>query len=317
MLEQYRYWILENSNINTNIENLIDLYPCVRDSFWLSSNEDPDKLREEILADERINKWSFNYTYSENPPITFSQYIEISDIEDILYYEDVYVDYGDYTYPGYTYGWQFAGTNVYHDGFQVRYTVRNHVRIGKGDARAMMPRTEDMLAEINAITQEAFDYIGKIKISDDFKMIATTPIETVQLVQKTADGSISADCSSGKCECSKGFIDNGNGCTEMTQQQAATTQAPTTRAPTTPAQTRDWIPSLVDKIREIFEADRPGKPRTHLLKKWEKLSDKFNGRYESMANSGCQFPNTYDDDSMRTVLDFETIDACRVRSKLL
>ena len=74
---------------------------------------------------------------------------------------------------------------------------------------------------------------------------------------------------------------------------------------------------MVDKIREIFEADRPDKARTHLLKKWGKLSDKFNGRYESMTNSGCQFPNTYDDDSMRTVLDFETIDACRVSSKLL
>ena len=31
--------------------------------------------------------------------------------------------------------------------------------------------------------------------------------------------SVAADCSSGSCKCSTGFIDNGNGCEEMTDEQ--------------------------------------------------------------------------------------------------
>ena len=269
------------------------------DKIAFVEGRDPDELIEEYVAQKialnsnfteetgGLNQWNFKI-YSENPPITISTYLEM-EVFDAFYCWDVCI----------------------------RFTIQTHVRVGKGDARARMPRSEDMLAEINAISQEAFDYIGEIEFPDDVTIIATTPIETVQLVQKTADGSIAADCTTGSCQCSKGFIDNGNGCTEMTPQQAATTQAPTTQAPTTPTQTRDWIPSLVGKIQEIFEADRPGKARPHLLKKWEKLRDKFNGRYESMANSGCDFADTYQDNSMRIVLDFETIDACRVSVRVL
>ena len=297
------------------------------DWFYLGLKEehgidDPDELRKEIIANfteetGEINQWVFK-THSENPPITQSQFIEMR-IENIWVYDDDYDENYDL----------ISSVIVGQEGFRVRATVKTHVRTGhptaihgrkrraEEDSRAMMPKTEDMLAVINAITQEAFDYIEKIKFSDHVKLIAKTPIETVQLVQKTADGSIAADCSSGSCQCSKGFIDNGNGCTEMTPQQAATTPAPTTQAPTTPTQTRDWIQSLVDKIQEIFEADRPDKARPHLLKKWEKLSDKFIARYELMEKSGCDFADTYDDDSMRTVLDFDTIDACRVSEMII
>ena len=259
-----------------------------------------------------INGWTFK-TISQNPPITASQYFSLT-IEH--WWTRGYDDFTNVSRPQTI-------------GFIVRFFVQTHVRIGQTfpndrkrradeeeNPEAMMPRTEDILAQINAINQEAFDNIEQIQFPDDVEVIAKGPIETVQLVQKTAGGSIAADCLSGSCQCSKGFIDNGNGCIEMTPKQAATTQAPTTQAPTTPTQSRDWIPSLVDKIQEIFEADRPGKARPHLLKKWEKLRDKFNGRYKSMANNGCEFPDIYDDDSMRTVLDFDSIDACRVSGRI-
>ena len=204
--------------------------------------------------------------------------------------------------------------------------------------RSMMPRTDDILAELKAIEDKALNFVldGGVVFPDDIGIIETGPVETVRMVQKSADGSIAADCSTGSCQCSTGFIDNGDGCEEMTPEQSATTtQATTTKATTTKATTaeptttkapavpefqaigldpvRDWIPSLIDrKVRSVFQDNRPGKPRTHLLKKWKKLSDSFVNRYKSLVNNGCDFPDTYEDNS----IDFDTINACQVSSTI-
>merc|ERR1712131_411018 len=69
----------------------------------------------------------------------------------------------------------------------------------------------------------------------------------------------------------------------------------------------DWIPSLVDKIQAVFEQNRPGKSREHLLTKWERLGSKFVGRFGEVTDNGCDFMNTYTDNSV----DFDSVDTCR------
>ena len=70
----------------------------------------------------------------------------------------------------------------------------------------------------------------------------------------------------------------------------------------------DFIRSLTEKMRSIFEENRVGRGRKLLFNKWIRQSDKFIRRFESLAADGCIFDDTYDDLSV----DFESIDACRV-----
>ena len=65
-----------------------------------------------------------------------------------------------------------------------------------------------------------------MELPEDVEVAVTGPVETVQFVQTAADGFVSANCISGSCTCSAGFIVNGNGCKQMTVEQAATTEAP-------------------------------------------------------------------------------------------
>ena len=186
--------------------------------------------------------------------------------------------------------------------------------------RFIMPRTEDILSEIEAIEQEATSFIldGGLELPDDVEVAATGPVELVEFVQTAADGSVAADCSSGTCECSDGYVDNGNGCEEIAAEQPTTTQAPapttqstTTRAPTTtkpPA--LNWIPKLNDKMESIFKYSF-SRSRPKLLAKWQKLSDKFTSRHNEVASSGCYFADTYEDDSV----DFNSVNTCRVSFK--
>ena len=183
--------------------------------------------------------------------------------------------------------------------------------------RFIMPRTEDILAEIEAIEQQVTSFIldGGMEMPDNVGVAATGPIETVEFVQSAADGSVSADCSSGSCECSSGFIDNGNGCEAMTVEQAATTQAPTTQTPaattneSTAVEVAEFLALLVNKLESVFEYNRPEKPRTHLMNKWQAIKTKFTNRYTEMTDDkGCNFSISYNDDSV----DFNSINTCRV-----
>ena len=175
--------------------------------------------------------------------------------------------------------------------------------------RQIMPRTENIIAQIEAIEQQATSFIldGGMQIPDEVEVAATGPIETVEFVQTAADGSVAADCASGSCQCSTGFIDNGNGCEKMTEEQAATTSAPTTtKAPTD--QPTEYITSLLEKLESVFEANRPRRPRTHLMKKWGKLERKSISQYNKMKANGCEFPDSFESED----IDFDTVDACNV-----
>ena len=76
-------------------------------------------------------------------------------------------------------------------------------------------------------------------------------------------------------------------------------------------QPADFIRSLTDKMRSVFEETRVGRGRKLLLNKWIRQSDKFIRRFEFLAADGCIFDDTYDDLSV----DFESIDACRVSTR--
>ena len=195
----------------------------------------------------------------------------------------------------------------------IKFSIETHVRF-EVTPSGRKRRSADILDEIDEIEENATSFIldGEMKMPDDVEVVKTFPIETVEFYQKTADGSIAADCSSGSCQCTIGFIDNGNGCEVMTEEQAATTQAPITAQPAQPI--TEYIQSLVDKMQSVFEDNRPGKPRTKLLKKWQKLSKKFSDRYRKIVNGkGCNFADTYTNDS----LDFDSVKTCRVCSDFL
>ena len=59
----------------------------------------------------------------------------------------------------------------------------------------------------------------------DTNVAETGPVETTEVIQTTADGSVTSNCSTGSCECTDGLIDNGNGCEPMTVEQVAEQEA--------------------------------------------------------------------------------------------
>ena len=223
--------------------------------------------------------------------------------------------------------------------------------------RQIMPRTEDILAEITAIEQQATSFIldGNMELPANIEVAATGPIEVVSFIQTAADGTVAADCSTGTCECSAGYIDNGSGCEQMTEEQVATTLAPATLVPTTMAPTTlapttlapttlapttmapttlasttlapttttspitavqtttitsvdQYITSLLGKLESVFEVNRPGKPRTHLMTKWKKLESKSVHRHNQMKSNGCEFADSFEFD----YIDFDTVNVCLV-----
>ena len=278
--------------------------------------------------DNPLNQWSFT-TRSENPIITASQYIKL-DIEDYVdgrNRDSLYLRFKIDTHVRIGHSWS-VGTPMLANGRKRRdesemipveeITLANDKKMHDEAVektketerlRTIMPRTDEILAEIEAIEEQATSFIldGGMELPSTIEVQATGPIETVEFVQKASDGSIAADCATGSCQCSKGFIDNGNGCEQMTEEQAATTQAPTTTQASTDA-VEDFLQSLVDKIQSVFEDNRPDRPRTHLLAKWEKLRMKTNARYTRMQGNGCEFTNTWSDNN----IDFDNVNTCVV-----
>ena len=256
--------------------------------FW--APDEADDITDSIVAantgnvDTPLRQWKFEGR-TANPLIRTSQYVSIS-MPDMVGNDARYRP--------------------------VRFSIETHVRIAEdasqifnpsGKRRRSSTDLDEILTEIEAVEQQATDFIlnGDMALPDNFEVAATGPIETVEFVQTSNDGSVAADCSSGTCQCSPGFIDNGNGCEEMTEEQAATTSVQSGSA-------GDWPLILVDKLTAVFADNRPDKPRTELLKKWQKLSRKFVKRYETVAANDCQFTENYEDDSV----DFDSINTCRV-----
>ena len=197
----------------------------------------------------------------------------------------------------------------------VEFTIETHVRVwleSRGrktkKQRKIMPRTDEILAEIKAIEGNATSFIldGDLELPENTEVAATGPIETVEFVQIAADGSIAADCSSGTCECSDDFIDKGNGCEEIVEEQATTLAPTTTKVPVfSPIES---INSLLGKLESVFEENRPGKPRTHLMTKWKKLESKSIQRHNQMKSNGCQFADSFEFDG----IDSDTASVCLV-----
>ena len=72
----------------------------------------------------------------------------------------------------------------------------------------------DALAELQNIDksiEEALKTSGTLRLPQDVTVAETTELETESLVQVSDSGDISADCSSGSCECEEGFRKNNEG----------------------------------------------------------------------------------------------------------
>ena len=221
-------------------------------------------------TDIQLRSWSFE-DQSKDPWTTSSQYVDVvmRDLEG----HDLKIRYR-----------------------VVSFHIETHFRIEQDENGRARRSTEDIIAQIDALEEKVSSLIldGGLQMPEGAEVVATSPIETLEFVQTAADGSDAADCSSGSCQCSDGFEYINNNC-EMSA--ATTTAAPTTTTQAVISDSvRDWFTSLVDnKMKTVFEAQRPDGPRPHLMKKWKNFSEKFVNRYKSMVNKGCEFPDTYED----------------------
>ena len=286
-------------------------------------------------ADTPLREWSFEVTQTDNPYITSSQYITI-EMPDLAgadaRYRATWFHIETHVRVGMVDNSRRRRRSSEEDltpvgKLSMKDDLKQHKLAAKEAKKAeklrslAMPRTEEIFATIQEIENQARNFITtQLQVPDDIEVAVTGPVENIEFIQTTADGSIAADCSSGSCECSTGYINNGNGCEEMTVEQAATTQAPTTtRRTTTEAPTQaasgdaasDFMQSLVDKMGSVFDNNTP-KGRNQLLSKWQWQADKFIDRYESMASNGCTFPNTYEDDSVDFGAVYGASNICRV-----
>ena len=288
-----------------------------------------------ITSSAVLREWNFDVEQSSNPYITSSQYIsiEMPDLDGAdARYRSTYFVIETHVRVGMVDNSRRRRRSSEEDltpvgKLSMKDDLKQHKLAAKEAKKAekmrslAMPRTEEIFATIQEIENQARNFITtQLQVPDDIEVAVTGPVENIEFIQTTADGSIAADCSSGSCECSTGYINNGNGCEEMTVEQAATTQAPTTtRRTTTEASTQaasgdaasDFMQSLVDKMGSVFDNNTP-KGRNQLLSKWQWQADKFIDRYESMASNGCTFPNTYEDDSVDFGAVYGASNICRV-----
>ena len=210
----------------------------------------PDQLEsvsDQLVADNSnsdtsLHKWTFK-TRSNNPMVSVSQYISVTDVD-------------------------LIGNSRRKRGLY--FNIETHVRTGiNQSARRRRREADDIIAIIEETEQQATSFIldGGMKMPAGVEVVATSPIEVVEFVQAAADGSVVADCSSGSCECSPGFVDNGNGCEEM----AAPTQAPTTGGATPTVKefseeqesnqvpvVSNQVPAAENDCGECWEADENG-----------------------------------------------------------
>ena len=127
-------------------------------------------------------------------------------------------------------------------------------------------------------------------------------------------------------DCPLGWVGD---CTndDLTTNVPTTTDGTTSQTTTTPAQStteaitsavvvsaKEWLPLLISKIETVFEDNRPGKPRAHLVNKWKNLAEDFLKRYQTLSSNGCEFAETYKDKNIK--IDFDKVDACMVNFEL-
>lgn len=102
---------------------------------------------------------------------------------------------------------------------------------------------------------------------------------------------------------------------EATLQELTPTKAPTTSSTEAKTETStesstssivEYLPSLVDKINDVFENNK-GSWRTRLLEQWTTVSQIFNDKYLELADKGCSYSN-----GIENTVDFDTINTCKV-----
>ena len=102
-----------------------------------------------------------------------------------------------------------------------KFTIETHTR-QKYSASGKKRRSgsSTALEELKTNENSAISYImTSLPFPADFSLLYTSPVINIYTKQVSSDGSTVADCSSGSCNCSRGYIDNGDGCEVMTVEQ--------------------------------------------------------------------------------------------------
>merc|ERR1712131_184117 len=66
------------------------------------------------------------------------------------------------------------------------------------------------------------------------------------------------------------------------------------------------------KMASFLVDNRTGEPRQHLLGHWNRHTNKFISRHTVLASKGCNFSDTYEDNSV----DFDSTNTCRVLNQV-
>ena len=191
-----------NSAFTTTFESRSDLYCLVK--F--------DTLDE---AEDYYNDYYYNYYYntstdffntwkfelpSGSPLQSQSQYVTLEwpTAEDLL----------NQTAPYEGYAWY-------------KFIFDTNIRISQNSDSRKRRSTESILEELKQLENDALSYIMTNPILPaDVTVLVTTPTENIYSRQIAMDGSVAADCSTGSCQCSRGFVDNGNGCVEILSEDS-------------------------------------------------------------------------------------------------
>ena len=275
------------------------------------TSDDADKIADTLVlnnagnSNATLREWSFE-TGTGYPLVTSSQYINVEMQNLDGYYEkyrpvtftiETHVRMGEDHHSRRRRSADDESDLIFVGEITLEKLIKIHRQVRKeakktSKQRQLLPRIDDIIADIEAFERKASSFIldGHLKLPENIKVTASGPIETLEFVQTAVDGSVSADCSSGACQCSARFIDKGNGCEEMTEEDA-------------------FLESVIDTVKSVFEKNRPDRPRTHLLKKWDRLYNQFAERYLKMTKNGCNFDK---DLTNLSSIDFNSGDICMV-----
>lgn len=103
-----------------------------------------------------------------------------------------------------------------------KFTFETHVRQQQipNDNKRRSTSSNEALEELIRVEESAISFImTSLVLPRNFSVGITSPVVNIYSRQVSPDGAIAADCSSGFCKCAQGFIDNGNGCVEMSDEQ--------------------------------------------------------------------------------------------------
>ena len=195
----------------TNGYNRRSEFLCLLDNRESVDDDAVDALGTDLIDDILtylnmsfpMNEWSFDQA-TEEPLIAKSRYVDISLASRYeRYAEDLHSPLDGYIW--------------------FKFTIETHTRqqISSNSKKKRSTTSNDALEELRTLEDYAVSFImTSLIFTAEISVSFTSPVMNIYTRQVTPDGNVAADCSSGYCECSKGYIKNGNDCVEMTHEQS-------------------------------------------------------------------------------------------------